>query len=189
MPASPLTTPVTVFVSRRVKAGREAEYEAWLSRLIADSAAMPGFLGTDIHRPPPTGPREYTSVFRFDTIAHLRAFEESDLRAHALDAVQPFVEADATWRHLTGLEFWFAPPAGTPVPQPSRLRMALVMIVVVYGLVMVFGRVVTLVLTQTPQPLRLLITIVLEVFFLTYFLMPRLTRWLAPFIYPRTSRP
>ena len=36
---------VTVVVTRQVKAGREAAYEAWLRRLIADAGSMPGFLG------------------------------------------------------------------------------------------------------------------------------------------------
>lgn len=179
--------PVTVVATRRVKAGHEPAYEAWLGRLIHDAAALPGFLGSSIQRPAANGPREYTSVFRFDTVEHLRAFEESDLRRRALSDVAPHVEADAVWRKLTGLEFWFSPPAGTVVPQPNRLRMALVMIAVVYGLVLSIGQVVALALSGAPAQLRLLITITIEVFLMTYVLMPRLTRWLARWIYPARS--
>lgn len=57
-------------------------------------------------------------------------------RRHALAEVIEFVEGDAVWEKLTGLEFWFTPPPGTVVPQPSRARMAIVTIVVVYGLVL-----------------------------------------------------
>jgi hypothetical protein len=35
-----------------------------------------------------------------------------------------------------------------------------------------------------PQPLRLLVTIIIEVFLMTYVLMPHITRWLAKLIYP-----
>jgi len=177
------TEPVTVVVTRRVKAGHEAAYEAWLERLVRDAAELPGYLGTSVHRPP-AGGREYTSVFRFDSVASLRAFEESDLRRRALAEVVEHVEADAVWRKLTGLELWFTPPPGTVVPQPSRLRMALVMIAVVYGLVLSIGQLVALVLASAPSPLRLLVTITIEVFLMTYLLMPRLTRWLARWIYP-----
>jgi uncharacterized protein len=183
--SSPLAEPVTVVVTRRVRAGREREYEAWLERLIKAASAMPGYLGTDVHRPPSAGPREYTSVFRFASLAHLRAFEQSDLRRQALAEIGDYVEADAVWRELTGLEFWFSPPSGTVVPQPSRFRMALVMIVVVYGLVLSIGTAVATVLRGAPMPLRLAVTIAIEVFFMTYFLMPRLTRWLARWIYPK----
>lgn len=181
--ASP-AEPVTVVVTRRVKAGHEAAYEAWLERLVGQASTLAGYLGTSVHRPPPSGPREYTSVFRFDSLEHLRAFEASDLRRRALAEVVDHVEADAAWHKLTGLELWFTPPPGTVVPQPSRLRMALVMIAVVYGLVLSIGQLVGLVLAHAPGPVRLLVTIVLEVFLMTYVLMPRITRWFARWIYP-----
>ena len=176
---------VTVVATRRVRPGHEAAYEAWLTRLIAASRSFPGYLGADIHRPSAGGPREYTSVFRFAGVEALRAFEESEVRRQALLEVAEHVEADAVWQRLTGLEFWFTPPPGTVVPQPSRWRMALVMIAVVYGLVLSIGGVVAAVLADVPIAVRLLVTITIEVFLMTYVLMPRLTRWLARWIYPR----
>jgi antibiotic biosynthesis monooxygenase (ABM) superfamily enzyme len=173
-----------VVVTRRVRPGREAQYEAWLARLIAEAGQLPGYLGTTIQRPPPTGPREYTSVFRFDTVEHLRDFEASDLRRRALAELADLVESDAVWRELTGLEVWFSPPAGTVVPQPSRLRMALLLIAVVYLLVLSIGQGVGWAASGLPMPVRLLITIVLEVFLMTYLVMPRLTRRLARWLYP-----
>lgn len=179
--------PVTVVVTRCVKPGKEQAYEAWLQRLLDEAKALPGYLGTTVQRPP-AGSREYTSVFRFDTVEHLRGFEGSELRRRALLEVIDLVEADATWNQLTGLELWFSAPPGTVAPQPSRFRMALVMIAVVYGLVLSLGSLVALVMGAAPQPLRLLVTITLEVFFMTYVLMPRLTRVLARFIYPAPAR-
>lgn len=178
---------VTVVATRKVKAGHESAYEAWLGRLIHDASAMPGYLGANIVRPG-RGAREYTSVFRFDSVEHLRAFEESELRRRALSEVVPHVEADAVWRKLTGLELWFTPPPGTVVPQPSRWRMALLLIAVVYGLVLSIGQLVALALSSAPFQLRLLVTITLEVFVMTYILMPRLTRWLARWIYPASPK-
>ncbi len=176
--------PVTVVVTRRVRRGKEAAYEAWLARLLADSRALPGYLGASVQRPAPGAPPEYTSVFRFDTVANLRAFEESEMRRRYLAEVVDLVEADAVWERLTGLEFWFTPPKGTVVPQPTRWRMAVVMIGVVYGLVVSIGGLTGLALEGAPPPLRLLVTITLEVLLMTYWLMPRLTRWLARWRYP-----
>ncbi len=176
--------PVTVVVTRRVKPGREQDYEAWLTRLLHDATRLTGYLGATVHRPSATGPRDYTSVFRFDSVDSLRAFEQSELRRRALSEVGALVEADAAWRTLTGLEFWFAAPSGTVVPQPSRLRMALLMIVVVYTLVLSLGQLVALTLSSAPAAVRLLITIVLEVALMTWVIMPRLTRLLARWIYP-----
>jgi antibiotic biosynthesis monooxygenase (ABM) superfamily enzyme len=176
--------PVTIVVTRRVRPGREADYEAWLGRLLGEAKHLPGYLGTTVNRPS-GDTREYTSIFRFATVEDLRAFETSELRARALAEVVDLVEADARWDRLTGLELWFTPPPGTIAPQPSRFRMALVMIVVVYGLVLSLGTLVAQVMSGAPMPLRLLVTITLEVFLMTYVLMPRLTRVLARWIYPR----
>jgi uncharacterized protein len=177
--------PVTIVVRRRVRLGKELLYEAWLTKLLADAARLPGYLGTTVHRPTGQGRGEYVSVFRFDSVASLHGFETSELRQRALAEVAALVEADATWEKLTGLEFWFTPPLGLVVPQPSRFRMAMVMIFVVYGLVFSIGKVVALVMSSVPLPLRLLVTITIEVFLLTYVLMPRLMRWLAPWFYPK----
>lgn len=181
--------PVTVLIRRRVKAGRELEYEAWLQRLQAEARSFPGYLGVTTQRPAPSGPREYVSAVRFDSLASLQAFEASELRARYLRDVVPLVEADAVWEQLTGLEFWFSAPAGTVVPQPSRPRMALVMIAVVFTLVLVIGTAVNAVFAalpfNTPYPLRLLVTITIEVVLMTWWVMPWITRRLAPWIYPR----
>ena len=94
------------------------------------------------------------------------------------------VEADAVWQTQTGLEFWFTPPPGTVVAQPSCYRMALVLIVVVFTLVRSIGRVVGMVMGEAPQPVRLFVTIAIEVFLLTYVVMPRLTRVLERWTHP-----
>jgi heme-degrading monooxygenase HmoA len=72
--------PVTVVVSRKVKPGFEAAYEAWLDRLIAGASGMRGYLGAKVQRPRPGEAPTYTSVFRFESVETLRAFEESELR-------------------------------------------------------------------------------------------------------------
>lgn len=178
---------VTVIIRRRVKADQVAQYEDWLRRFQTEAQRiLSGYLGVSTQRPPEGGSpnREYVSILRFASLADLQQFEASELRIRYLAEVAPYVEADAIWEKLSGLEFWFSAPAGTVVPQPSRFRMALVMIAVVYGLVFSIGTLVGMVLTDVPQPLRLLVTITIEVFFMTYWLMPHLTRWLAPWIYP-----
>lgn len=179
--------PVTIVVRRRVRRGYEAAYEAWLERLIKGAAQMTGYVGAVVQRPREGEEPVYTSVFRFRDLETLEAFETSELRRRALAEVTELVEADAVWSRLTGLEMWFTPPAGTVVPQPSRLRMALVMIVVVYVLVLSLGKLVGLVMSAAPMPVRLLVTIAVEVFLMTYVLMPRLTRWLARWIYPKDA--
>jgi len=181
--------PVTVVVTRRVKAGREAEYEAWLEKLIAAAVDLPGYLGTTVHRPRPGEPRVYTAIYRFDSVEHLHGFEHSESRRRALAQVGDFVEADAVFRTATGLELWFTPPAGTVVAQPTRWRMAALMTVVIYVLVLVLGGLARRLMPGVRFELRLAVTLVIEVALMTYLVMPLLTRRLARWIYPRARAP
>jgi uncharacterized protein len=178
---------VTVVVTRRVKSGYESQYENWLKRLLEEAKSMKGYIGAVVQKPAP-GTEEYTSVFRFDNVENLRKFEESEIRTRYLREVVDYVEADAIWKKFSGLEFWFSPPSGTLVPQPSRFRMALVMIVVVYGLVISIGQLVAMLVGDViPSYVRLFITISIEIFLMTFILMPRLTKLLAKWIYPGRS--
>jgi antibiotic biosynthesis monooxygenase (ABM) superfamily enzyme len=178
---------VTVIVRRRVKPGQERAYEAWLDGLVAAVVAeLPGYLGAEFHKPA-TGSREYRSVFRFASLADLDRFERSDLRARHLAAVAPLVEADAVWERLTGLELWLDPPPGAAVPQPSPHRMALVLMVVVFALVLAINLALGPLMAGWPLPLRLLVAVILQVGLMTYLIMPRLTPLIARWIYPTVT--
>lgn len=180
---------VTTVVTRRVRPERRTDYEDWLRRLLADASQLDGYIGAEIHRPSDgAADAAYTSVFRFASLDQLRAFERSDLRRRYLDEVVDLVQADAVWDTTTGLETWFSPPPGTVVAQPIRWRMALVLGTVVYVLVLVFGAIASALLGGWPMPLRLAAVIAVEIVLMTYVLLPWLTRRLAPWIYPRTTR-
>lgn len=185
---APPVQPVTVTVRRRVKPGREAEYEAWLARLTAGvQDRFPGYLGAEFHRPANPGDA-YRSVFRFDSLDRLEAFERSDDRARMLEEAAPLFAADAAWERMTGLEFWFDPPPGTRLPQPSPHRMALVLVGVVFVLVLGLSVAIGPLIAGWPLALRVLVMVTIQVVLMTYVVMPRLTPRIAGFIYPQ-SRP
>lgn len=182
-----MSDPVTIVVRRRVRPGCETDYEVWLERLTRGAAAQSrGYLGAEFHRPASPG-GEYRSVFRFDCVDHLDAFERSDFRAGMLAEAAPLFAADAAWERLTGLEFWFDPPPGMTVPQPSPHRMALVLVAVVFTLVLVLNLTLGPLITGWPLPLRVLVTVCIQVGLMTYVIMPRLTPRIARFIYPKSK--
>lgn len=181
-----MAEPVTILVRRRVKPGQEAAYEAWLTRLTEGAGRdFPGYLGAEFHRPASPG-GEYRSLFRFDRLEALERFEASDFRAAMLAEVAPLVAGDAVWERLTGLEFWFDPPPGTRVPQPSPHRMALVLVAVVFVLVLTLTLALGPLMAGWPLPLRVLVLVTIQVGLMTYVIMPRLTPRLARFIYPKS---
>ena len=181
-----MSDPVTVVVRRKVRPGQEKAYEAWLERLTRGAAEhFPGYLGAEFHRPAGAGDA-YRSVFRFDSLEHLEAFERSGFRASMLAEASPLFAADAAWERLTGLEFWFDPPPGTKVPQPSPHRMALVLVAVVFTLVLILNLVLGPLMAGWPLALRLLVTVCIQVGLMTYVIMPRLTPLIARFIFPKS---
>lgn len=182
-----MSDPVTIVVRRRVKAGREKDYEAWLERLTGiASERFEGYLGAEFHRPAGPG-GTYSSIFRFDSLDHLDAFERSGYRARMLAEAAPLFAADAAWERMTGLEFWFDPPPGTAVPQPSPHRMALLLIAVVFVLVLTLNLTLGPLMAGWPMPARVLVTVCIQIGLMTYVIMPRLTPRIARFIYPNSK--
>lgn len=181
----PQSGSITTVVRRRVRLGQEAGYEAWLSDLLRDAAALPGYLGTDVRRP--TAPdRTYVSIFRFDTLANLEAFERSDLRRTYLARIMPFVDGDAIWDRITGLEVWFDAPKGTVAAQATRWKMALLLIGLVFVLVEALRGIVGLIAPDLPPRLAQLVIVTAQVGLLTYVIMPPVTRRLAFWLFPHS---
>ena len=176
---------VTTVVRQYVKPGREAEYEAWLKRMTEGAqASFPGYVGVGFHRPEKPG-GQYRQIFRFDSLEQLEEFERSDYRRKMLAEGSEYFAADPSLERMTGLEFWFDPPKGTKVPQPSPHRMALVMIAVVFTMILILSKIIGALTPGWPQPFRLLLTVTIQVMLMTYVVMPRLTPLIARFIYPR----
>jgi uncharacterized protein len=179
---------ITTVVRRRVRQGQEAGFEAWLADLLRDAAALPGYLGTDVRRPTASD-RTYVSIFRFDTLANLEAFERSDMRRTHLTRVTPYVEADAIWDRVTGLEVWLDAPKGTVAAQPTRWKMALLLIGLVFVLVEGLRSIVGLIAPDLSPRLALLVIVTAQVCLLTYVIMPPLTRRLAFWLFPSPPQP
>ena len=175
---------VSVVVARTVKAGREADYEAWLVRAIAAARAFDGHLGADVLRPA-AGGRHYVLVFRFDSPAHLEAWESSATRAALVAEVAPLSESDAQVHRHTGLETWFTLPGAAPMPPPPRWKMALVTWAVAFPLVQGLTLVLGPLLAPLPPVARGAIVAALMVASMTWLVMPQVTRALAFWLYPR----
>ena len=69
--------PVTTEVTRRIKPGHEAAYEAFLEGIGAAARQSPGFLGVEIFRPPSAAAGDYRIVYRFDSRANLQRWLDS----------------------------------------------------------------------------------------------------------------
>ncbi|WP_138758335.1 antibiotic biosynthesis monooxygenase [Modestobacter altitudinis] len=171
----PVTEPVTVTVARVVRPEQQDAFERWAAEIQELLAGFPGNLGSSLLRPG-RGSDEFHLVFRFTDDEALSAWERSPERAEALARVHQLVEDSRTARAV-GLETFFAVPAK---PGPAW-RSWLLTVAVVLAMTTTFQLVAVPFVGGWPWGLRLVVSAVFVVSALRV-LMPRLSRWLGPWL-------
>ncbi len=176
--------PVTAVASRRVKPGREREFEEWVSGILAAANRFPGYLGSEVLRPSDPDDDEYRIIFRFDHASNLRAWEDSEERHHWLRRSKPLLHEEEKVRVLTGLETWFTLPSKPGEPAPPRYKMAIVTWLAVFPVVAIIFSFFGQWLNLLPTLLRTLVFTAVMVTLMTYVIMPRMTRLFSFWLYP-----
>jgi len=176
--------PVTAVASRRVKQGREQEFEEWLSGILAAANQAPGYLGSEVLRPSDgKEDNEYRVVFRFDHASNLHAWENSEERQRWLRKVEP-LQYEEKVHVLTGLETWFTLPSKVGEPSPPRYKMVVVTWLGVFPIVTILFSVFGHWLNLLPTLVRTLVFTAVMVTLMTYVVMPRITRLFSFWLYP-----
>ncbi|MCA0336254.1 MAG: antibiotic biosynthesis monooxygenase [Actinobacteria bacterium] len=174
---------VTRIATRRALPGREAEYKAVVSDLFAAMATSPGFVGAELIPPPETG-GEYQVVTHFAREEALAAWDASDHRERVLERLRTVGEGEPAYRRLTGLEAWFAPAVVPATMHPPRHRMALTTWLGIFPTVSLVMWLLGPLWTRLRLPFLLAVALntALIVVLMTWVVMPRVTRWLRPFL-------
>jgi uncharacterized protein len=172
---APASQPVTVTVARVVRPAQQAAFERWAADVQDLVATFPGHLGSSLLRPGP-GSDEFHLVYRFTDDQSLAVWEGSPERAQALERVSRLVE-DQRVARAVGLESFFAVPAR---PGPAW-RSWLLTVAVVLAMTTSFQLLALPHVASWPWGARLLLSAVYVVSALR-FLMPRLSRWLGPWL-------
>ena len=179
---SPGDGSVTVTVARTVAPGREPDFEEWVHGIVEAASKFPGFLGAGALRPPEAG-RDWHVVYRFSDAETQRTWETSAERATWLARADDFVRETGT-THVSGLETWFALP-GRTAPAPPKWKMAVVTFAAIYPLALLINVVLVPRTADWPLLLRPLVLAGILVPVMTWIVMPRLTRLLRRWLYPR----
>jgi uncharacterized protein len=180
--------PVTTTVTRRVKPGHEAAYEAFLAGISGAARAFPGYLGVEVFRPTPGWGGEYRIVYRFDSLTHLQAWQDSAEHAVWLERAEPHVAGPMRTQVLTGLEGWFTLPTQPGARPPPPYKMALVTWVTIFPLITLVVVATAPLLGSLPLVARLAVTTGVTVPLMTWVVMPRMTRLLRRWLYPDPGR-
>lgn len=176
--------PVTMIVRRTVKPGREAEYEQWVKDVTQDMKKFPGYMDITMIRPQPNSPKkEYVLIIRFDTYEHVNNWENSKERNAWIEKAKDMT-LDVSNTKVTGLEYWFPLPEIPKALVPTKYKMITVTVLAIFPLSLIVNYVLNIFPIKFPFLLRGLVTSVILVTCMTYFVMPFMTsifrKWLFP---------
>lgn len=176
---------VTLIVKHRIKSGSEADYEAWLRRIVRIAGERPGHLGVDVVRGKQDGLALFTCVLRYRSTDDLQRWLDSPQRKTLIEEAAPML-ADGDHTEIGAVnEFWFTPQTDS-VAKPPRWKQAVVTLCVILPLTLlvpiVWGPILRLhpfLSNYVVATFLITLTIVLLV---VYLLMPAATRLFAPWL-------
>ncbi len=176
-----VSEPVTVTVARDVRPDRRDSFEQWAREVLGLAERFPGNLGSSMLRPPP-GSTRYHLVYRFADGESLARWERSAERQAALSRVEHLSDG-ADYARVAGLDSFFT--ALTPPRPGPRWRLTVLTVAAVFAITLGFHHLVAPHVASWPLPLRLLLSATVVVVLLGQVVMPRLTRWFAPWLRAR----
>jgi hypothetical protein len=131
--------PVSVVMSTRVKAGKEAEYRAWERKIAAAQSTTPGLQGYRFEPPVPGVQDDFVAILRFDSEANMQAWLDSPVRQQLIEEAAPLTEEFHARVARSGFEQWFRDDAGAAGGPLPVWKMDMVVLLLLYPLVFLWG--------------------------------------------------
>ncbi len=173
----------TVVISRRVRPGCEAAFEAWVDGFTQAARQAPGWVSHQVVPPIGDAQPEWVFVFTFDTPGHLKAWVESPVRANWLLGAEPLVEGEARAQLISGLEVLFGlDRTGRP---PAVWKLALATLAGLWPVAWLNAVLLGPWLVGVGTGLRTFVISTVTVAQMTWIVMPLVTRTLKPWLQPR----
>lgn len=173
--------PIHVAITRRIKPGREKEFQSALKEFFARTLIQSGVQGASMLVPPPgSSSMEYGIIRSFANAAERDAFYTSPLYLEWKTRIAPISEGEPQTRQLHGLEAFFR--QGEPSP-PPRWKMAVATYLGVVPVIMTLALTLGPLIRSWNFVLNNLVFNACVVALLTWVVMPLITRalrgWLA----------
>jgi len=171
---------IHVAITRRVRAGSEAEFQRALQEFFQQSFAHGGVLGASMLIPPPgSDSREFGILRTFADEKERDAFYASPMFRAWEEKARTLTEGEPVYRQLHGLEAWFRSPGGPP----PRWKMALATFVGVFPTAMVLNLTIGPAIKSWPFIVRNAAFNACVVALLTWAVMPLVTRLLRGWLH------
>jgi antibiotic biosynthesis monooxygenase (ABM) superfamily enzyme len=184
---------VTLVIKHRIKAGREADYEAWLRRTVSIAGGYPGHLGVDVVRSQSAGLQLFTCVLRYHSTDAMQRWLDSDERRLLVEEARPMLADGDQTEVNPHNEFWFTPVSEASAAPPPRWKQACVTFLVICPLTLLIPLLWGPVFTLSPWLANYVVSTALVtvtiVLLVVYLLMPAATRLFAPWLNAARNEP
>lgn len=176
----------SVVISHQVANGKQQEYEIWLDEIGPKCRKSVGFMDWQIVRPIPNLTFIYTVIIRFDTVAHLENWMESEERKELIDMANPMFTKEDQYHIRSGLDFLF-PLENESQKAPVKWKQYLVTWSAIYPLSLLVPLLVLPILGAVNladnRYLNSFFISGIVVFIMVYLLMPKYTGLIKKWLY------
>lgn len=179
-------TAFTVVVSRRIKAGREADYEGAMRGFIDFALGCPGYQSISVLAP--TAPnRDYTVVGKFASESARRAFTATPEYAAWMERLAELTDGDMGIVEHSVLDEWVRSAVTTTAISPPKWKTAVATFIGVCPVVTALNFVLAPALKSWPLVASSAVAAACVVALLTWVVMPVVSRLLRPWLYPTAT--
>src|SRR5262249_28387348 len=170
---------VKMVLDWRLRPGAQPRFEPMLQELVAHAGRADGLEGSSVF----TAGDRYLLLLRFNGHPDRERWRRAPGVVERFAANAPLVAEAEQPQRRTGLETWFTLPGQGGAPPPPAWKMALVTWIALLPQVLLLA----LVVPPMPLVMNVAVTTAIPVAMLTWVVMPRATRLLARWLYPRSA--
>jgi len=175
MDKSTTSTGITTVVRHFIKADKRGAFENWTKDISAKAKQFEGFEGLQLI-PPPSGSKEYITLFKFSSVPALQKWMDSDERKNEVSKLNSLSEKEMVLGQIEGVDFWFDAPGKKTDGAPPKWKMSLLTWLAVFPGVVILGKLYHALFPDFSSILLTLFTTMTLVPLLTWVLMPNIVK-------------
>jgi len=180
----------TKIIDRIPKSGMEKQLETAIQNIITEMRQYPGYSAVHVIKPAAPEQPAYRVICTFDSEAQLQTWDSSAAHLRLIEEADQFTagEPQRTW--LTGLETWFTLPVSSNVHgRPPAYKMAATTFAALFPTILAVHALLSLipVFNEIPTVVGSAISVAIVVTLMTYVIMPRFTRLISFWLYPKKN--
>ena len=176
---------VVEVIITQVKAGKEAAYREWETKIQQAQSRFPGYRGAYV-QPPVAGELGWTTLMRFDTAEQLDKWLKSPERAALVKESESLVDYAHLQRMGTSFPGWFPTDPKTG-KGPPNWKAAMLVLLGLFPIVMLEARFLSPRLPGVNPSLGMFIGNVISVALTTYLTMPLFIKTFGWWLFPKSE--